>query len=277
MSHTKSGGTRNALPKILLVIGSVLMIGCSPNHQDNAATSSPPPKQDAGSCQNRPTQSLDAQSVQSVQLSEQDSTISGMVNQNKQLGYTFEAKSGQTLKYKTEDQVCIWVYAPDNQLLSDGKIAHDGKYLVQISALKGSTTFSLKASLISPQSAAAEPPLNSPPASSTAEERDPANFIQDHYAKLNDRNYKFTWTSLSPEFKQKVGSFSEYVEWWDSVARVEIGSVRIVSQENENAIVDADLQYQMKNGETRRDDKNRIYLVWNSEEKHWDIYEKGSS
>ena len=186
------------------------------------------------------------------------------------------------MKYKTDDNVCIWIYAPDSSLLTDGKISRDGSYVLQVSALKGATTFNLIANLADalPQVSTQTKPKvieDIPPANDgDNESRDPEKFIRQHYAKLNERNYKYTWTDLSLTFKENIGSFSDYTQWWDSVDKINLGSVRIVSKDNGRAIVDADLLYQMKNGDKARDEKGRIYLTWNAEEKHWDIESKAA-
>jgi hypothetical protein len=47
-----------------------------------------------------------------------------------------------------------------------------------------------------------------------------------------------------------------------------------VSQEANQVIINANLQYEMKSGETVYDEKSRIYLEWNAKESHWDIINK---
>ena len=59
----------------------------------------------------------------------------------------FEAKAGQKLSYRTADDICIWLYAPNTQLLKSGDLPITGKYTLQLSALKGSTTFNVEISL----------------------------------------------------------------------------------------------------------------------------------
>jgi hypothetical protein len=70
-----------------------------------------------------------------------------MVSNNKSVGYTFEAKAGQKLKYQTDTDICIWVYTPDNQVVSSKDLPQTGRYTIQVSAPKGSKTFELNMSL----------------------------------------------------------------------------------------------------------------------------------
>ena len=268
---------------VLMIIVGALLTGCQQNSPTTTTSGS---KIAAAICQSQPSQPLDTRNVKPTTIERKDTLISGIVDENKQLGYRFDAKSGQLLKYKTDDGVCVWIYSPESKLLTDGKIPSDGAYVIQVSALKGSTTFNLTASLAVPQAQAPieDPPKTKPKAAedrlstnvSDSESGNPDEFIRQHYAKLNDRNYKYTWTDLSLNFKEKVGSFSDYTQWWDSVETIKLSSVKVISQGSGRAIVDADLQYGMRDGSTIRDDKGRIYLTWNSEEKHWDIESKAA-
>jgi hypothetical protein len=275
---------RKFLPAILLM----LMAGCIDNGQSSSPTKNPTAEKSSKICNNQPGQPLSPQNVKSIALGDKDELISGMVSKDNQLGYSFEAKSGQTLQYKTDDEICVWIYSPDNKSLGDLKIAQDGKYVIQVSAPKGFTSFNLKMSLKVIQAEASipketqpkiEPKIPDEKASSAPtviEHRDPEEFVRQYYAKLNDRNYKYAWTDLSLGFHAKIGGFSEYTQFWDEVDRIQVNSVKSVSQGGDRATVDVDIQYKMKSGETRQDEKPRIYLEWNSEEKHWDIADKGA-
>ena len=276
--------------KFLSVIILILIAGCTGNYQNSPVVNkSMTADKSSNVCKSQPEQPLNSQNVKSIILGENDEVISGMVSKDNQLGYSFEAKSGQTLQYKTDDEICVWIFSPENKILGDLKIAHDGKYVIQVSAPKGSTSFNVKMSLKIIQVAAqaqkdtvpkTEPSISSDkpsPKSEVIAQRSPEKFIQNHYAALNDRNYKYTWTDLSSEFKEKTGGFSSYTQWWDEVERIQVNSTKLVREGNNRAIVEVDIQYKMKSGETVQDDKGRIYLEWNSEEKHWDIVDKNAS
>jgi hypothetical protein len=86
-----------------------------------------------------------------------------MTKPGQSTGFTFDAQSGQKLSYATAENVCVWVFTPDNKLLNTQTIPQSGKYTIQVSAPKGSTTFNLTLSLQNPQSTQAEPaPTASP-------------------------------------------------------------------------------------------------------------------
>jgi hypothetical protein len=267
------------MKQILLYASCLLTVGCSSNTQSNVAGNSTPPIA-SSICPDKPDQPLTSQNVQPISLSEQATEVEGFVSQSKQLGYAFNAKSGQSVNYQTDDEICTWIYTPDNQLLETGQLPKDGKYILQVSAPKGSKTFHLKLSLGSTQPLAqstkesGQPTNTSTDGTKQAEERDPEKFVRQHYEGLNQRNYELTWTDLSTDFKAIAGGYSAYTEWWEQVANIQLISTRVVSQESNSAVIDANLQYHMKSGNTVHDNKGRIYLEWNSEEKHWDIVNK---
>jgi hypothetical protein len=108
---------------------------CSQNKTTTAITPVP--------CPNQPTIVLESNNVKPIDFSTQSITQSGMVSSNKSLGYTFEAKSGQKLSYTTNQDICIWIYTPDNQIITSRDLPTTGKYTIQVSVPKGSTTFDL--------------------------------------------------------------------------------------------------------------------------------------
>lgn len=266
------------MKRVLLFIIYLSMFGCSSPAKIS--------ERDA-LCQEKPNHSLENRNVRTISPSEQATKVEGSVSQDKQLGYAFEGKTGQTVKYQTDDGVCTWIFSPNNELLSTGQLPRDGKYILQVSTPKGARTFSLNVSLSADQSQAQK--SDSTPSQNTTskfnlaavekrpEQDDPEKFIQEHYSTLNQRNYRFTWTNLASAFKQKAGGFSSYIEWWDTVSEIQLNSTRLVSRNGNRAIVDAELQYKMKDGNIVRDDRGRIYLQWNAEEKHWDITNKTAS
>jgi hypothetical protein len=102
----------------------------------------------------------------------------------------------------------------------------------------------------------------------------PEQFIKEHYSAINNRLYETTWQNLTPEFQNKAGDFSGYVDWWDSVNKIEIGQVRLIEQSNNKAIVDAKLTFFMKQGTLFHDPKSRTYLIWNDSSNSWLVENK---
>lgn len=86
-------------------------------------------------CPDQPIQTLQASNVKSITL---PAKLSDTASQEIQLGYTFEAKTGQRINLRNIDNLCVWIYSPDNQLLSGADLPKTGKYTVQIASQKDS-------------------------------------------------------------------------------------------------------------------------------------------
>jgi hypothetical protein len=97
----------------------------------------------SGECPEKAEVRLSSKNVQQVSLNSQMTKESGIVSKTKSIGYAFDAQKGQKLTYNTNESVCVWVYTPDNELLNNAVLPKAGKYTIQISAPKGSTTFEL--------------------------------------------------------------------------------------------------------------------------------------
>lgn len=97
----------------------------------------------SGECSEEPEIQLNSKDVQKIELSNQMTTESGIAKKNKAIGFTFEAQKGQKIDYKTEDNICVWIYTPDNEQLNSKTLPKTGRYTIQISAPKGSQTFDL--------------------------------------------------------------------------------------------------------------------------------------
>lgn len=98
-------------------------------------------------CSEKPNPNNTLTKPEEIQLDNQSLIKSGQATANKSVGYTFTAQVGQKLSYRTKDDICIWIYTPDNQLLDSGELPQSGKYILQVSAPRGSTTFDLEMSL----------------------------------------------------------------------------------------------------------------------------------
>jgi len=118
---------------------------------------------------------LDENDVQNIVLNEEKTiTESGQVSANKPVGYLFEAKAGQKLSYKTDDDICISIYRPDTTPLNSGDLPTDGKYTLQVSVPQGSTTFSLDMSLGTLQSSASSKPPSTASTTTTSPTKSPS-------------------------------------------------------------------------------------------------------
>jgi hypothetical protein len=115
----------------------------------------------SGDCPEQPSVSLEPKDVKPITLTTSGTTQeSGQVKSGKSLGYTFEAQAGQKLSYQTKDDICIWIFTQDLTLLEGVDLPKDGKYTVQVAALKGATTFNLAMSLGGLQAASNPSPVN---------------------------------------------------------------------------------------------------------------------
>ena len=94
-------------------------------------------------CPNEPTATLVSSNVEPISLDEGAIAKSGTVSSNKHIGYTFNAQSGQQLQYQTEDDLCLWLYSPENKLVTSTELPTTGKYTLQISTPQGSQSFNL--------------------------------------------------------------------------------------------------------------------------------------
>ncbi len=130
--------------KLSILLTLLLVCGCSSQKSAQSDSKSP----DAAKlCPEKPSGSLDIKNVNPIGLSTLTTKESGQASFGKYIGYTFEGKSGQKFSYRTSDNICVWLYTQDAQLLSSGDLPKDGKYTIQISALQGSTPFNLEMSL----------------------------------------------------------------------------------------------------------------------------------
>ncbi|MBE9170679.1 hypothetical protein IQ238_25240 [Pleurocapsales cyanobacterium LEGE 06147] len=103
----------------------------------------------SGECPSEPTATLNTKNVKSLDLDNKITTVSGKVSSNTQVGYAFTAQSGQKFQYQTDEELCIWLYSPDNQIIDSTELPVTGKYTLQIGVPKGSKSFDLTIGLLS--------------------------------------------------------------------------------------------------------------------------------
>ncbi len=98
----------------------------------------------------------------------------------------------------------------------------------------------------------------------------PVDFVKNYYQMVNEKKYETTWQKLSKDFTtNKVkNDYSSYLNWWKSVTKVEITEVKLISHNNEKAILETKLKYSMKNGKIGYD-KLKISLIKDREKDDW--------
>jgi len=134
------------MKRILLYFTLVALCGCQALSSSLTASKSSK-SSESEECPDEPAIALTESNVRDVSLNNQAIIESGRVGTRKPIGFAFEAKQGQKLSYQTDKDLCIWVYAPNNDLLKTTVLPNAGKYIIQVSALKGSTTFDLEMGL----------------------------------------------------------------------------------------------------------------------------------
>jgi hypothetical protein len=261
------------------------MYGCSSSTKNASSSSST-----TSECPDKPRNSLEAKSVKLISFKDSLAKESGQVNIGKQAGFSFEGKKGQKIKYASSE-VCVWIYAPNNNLITDDTLPVDGRYVVQVAAIKGSTSFSLDLELRSadfirsPVSSSQANFSPSPPASISSSQSDngsatrpsPDAAILNHYKLIQNGQLDESWTNLSTSFQGAniAKGLSEYKEWWNSVETIQIGGVEILDRQSETAIARVDLSYRIRGGRVMRDNKRYIYLVWDND--RWLINDKSDT
>lgn len=247
--------------------------GSSPNVKNMSTTSDKCPEKPDSTNIILKNISLDAHIVKA----------SGRLASGKPLAYVFEGKAGQKLNYQTKEDICMWVYTPDTQLLSSNVLPVTGKYSIQLASRQGTKTFELEMGLDIPQQASSPSPTSTPvtrisqlqpvekPVSEPIQNRPAADeFVKDYYLSLKNRNYQDTWNKLSPEFQRASSTgYSDYLQWWSSVNDIKIGEINLIKQSGDVAVVNAELYYVLKNGKFFEDTKKHVYLVWNDEKNSW--------
>jgi hypothetical protein len=76
----------------------------------------------------------------------------------------------------------------------------------------------------------------------------PEQFIRFYYNQINLRNYSVTWSLLSANFQNSVngplqGGYQGYINFWDTVDRVDVLSVSVLSQSYQYSDVRVNARY----------------------------------
>lgn len=83
----------------------------------------------------------------------------------------------------------------------------------------------------------------------------PEQFVRDYYTEINRREYETAWSMLSETFQQSCCSlagndpFQVYVNWWDTIEKVEVVSAYLQAWDANPAEVYATLRYTTNKGE----------------------------
>lgn len=86
---------------------------------------------------------LEAKDVKTISISTQSVKETGTLRAGQNIGYSFDAKTGDKLTWRTAENLCVWVFTPSNKPLKSGDLPDSGKYTIQVSVPSGTTTFTL--------------------------------------------------------------------------------------------------------------------------------------
>lgn len=103
----------------------------------------------------------------------------------------------------------------------------------------------------------------------SAKDASAANELRDYFQMVSEHNLSGGLMRLSQNFldahfpRNQDGSydFSSYLNWWNKVSRVEVGTVEVEQERNQEAIVTAELKYHLANGAVKTE-KHWFRLVW---------------
>lgn len=118
----------------------------------------------SNNCPDKPTGELKSDRVKPIDLDAQTLEESAIVSPGKDQGYAFTAKAGQIINYRTAENICTWIFTPNNEAIDSTNLPVDGRYTMQVAARTGSTTFELEMSLEDPKQVAQQ---DTSPATST--------------------------------------------------------------------------------------------------------------
>jgi beta-lactamase class A len=122
---------------------TLLVSGCSPLFSNLKQ----PSQGISNNCPDASGYSLNSETAEPIDLTQKFQNLSGQVSRNQAVIYTFHAQAGQEVNYQTDDNICVAIYSPGNQLLTNKVMPTGGRYKLLIFTAKGSKSFSLKVGL----------------------------------------------------------------------------------------------------------------------------------
>jgi len=138
---------------IIFLLTSLSIISCdsqSKTQSVNLPTEQTQPMNKPKKCPKQPQIPLRSQDVIPLEFDTQTIARSRTVKNSEMIGYQFTAETGQTLNYGTKNELCIWVYSPNQELVKQGELTESGDYIMQISTVNSSETFKLELTLTAP-------------------------------------------------------------------------------------------------------------------------------
>lgn len=237
---------------LLIIFTFLFLMSCSTNNQNQSSTPSTQTteKSELRECPQQPRIALKSQNVEELELDETKTTKTGAITKQEMMGYQFNAEAGQKLNYQTDDELCIWVYNPEQQLVDEDELSKNGDYLIQISTIKPSQNFEIEMTLSPvpppsfsrsdfPQSScgdvlietASSYPIESYPTEINYSQRNLKKvrdtYCEDAFVKLVDGSRVIQVASFGREQNAEV--FSEFIN--QTFQSAQVGKKRIITEE----------------------------------------------
>ncbi len=98
--------------------------------------------------------------------------------------------------------------------------------------------------------------------------------ITEYYQNINNRDYQAAWQLLPLNLQANTTvhpqGYDSFVQWWSSVAAVQVDNVQTIQQTAQQAQVRVNATYHMENGQTQPFSL-RYILAWDETEQKWAI------
>lgn len=263
--------------RYLSLISLILLSGCK-----NALL-----PQDLSQCPHHSSVLLKQENISSLELNKSPQVLSGFVSEKNGVGYEFKAKKGDKLNYSSPENLCIWIYQPNQQILDETTLPEDGRYLLQLTTPKGSQTYEITLSLTQESATPSESGIKSPvdddkekesltSSPSTEQKNDenpsethsktaisPQQTIENYFNFINQRNYQTAWEMLSNsqqnDTKLHPNGYQSYYNWWDSVQTTTI-KINNYEESSWESTVDIGLKILIKSGSSSQQSL-RFFLI----------------
>ncbi len=210
-------------------------------------------------CPPTPKNVLEANQLKSISISAFSTQLSGLVTPDRDQGYIFKANAGQKFKYNKLDDVCIWVYTPNNQLMTSSTFPIDGKYIMQVASLQQSVNFDIYVSLeVNPnikqeinENLAKLTPFEEPSPVSPKLEPDPSEkivfeeLLNSHFDNLSNQYYNIAWSELSPALQEILKDPQHYKNIWQHFDTLKLLQLEILSKTTDRISLTIEIEYSL--------------------------------
>jgi hypothetical protein len=149
------------------------------------------------------------------------------------------------------------------QLRFEGALEVDGGETSKVDFTTGDSSQSIKAS----------PSATIASASSSANTTAPDTLVQNYFASIKNGQYQKAWDMLPSDMQRNKSihpnGYNSFTDWWKKTS-VDVDAVKIVSQSDREAIVNADVRYKAQKG-SPHPLHLRYFLKRNSSTDNWVI------